>query len=109
MTPYHGVYAETLGSPPELADCLRVSALADSVTSAEEQVSKTRVTFGKLQRVLSSFHETMFPRRSVPADIDALVGAFLGTNALVDFSREQTLSGAETVLTLSRAHAWYPR
>ena len=46
----------------------------------------------------------MFPRRSRPTDIDTLIGAFLGTNALVDFSRAQTLSGAEAVITLSRAH-----
>ena len=67
-------------------------------------MSKTRITLGKLRRVLSTFHETMFPDRSVPDSIDALVGAFMGTNALVDFSRAQTLSGAEAVLTLSQAH-----
>ena len=51
--------------------------------------------------MLSSFHGTMFPQRSVPANIDALVGAFMGTNALVDFSHAQTLFGAKTVLALS--------
>ena len=81
-----------------------MSALVDSVTSTEEQVSKTRVTLGKLQRVLFSFHETIFPRRSIPDNIDALVGAFMGTNALVDFSRAHTLSGEETVLTLLQEH-----
>ena len=78
--------------------------LADSVTSTEEQVSKTRLTLGKLRLVLSDFFKTMFPDRSVPNNIDALVSPFMGTNALVDFSRAQTISGAEAVLTLSQAH-----
>ena len=65
---------------------------------------KTRVTLGKLQRVLLSFYETKFPQRSKPKDIDTLVSAFLGTNALVDFSRAQTLSRAEAMLTLLQAH-----
>ena len=93
-----------MGSSPELVDRVRVNALTDLVTSTKEEVSKTQVTLGKLRRVLSEFHKTMFPDRSVPDRIDALVGAFMGTNALVDFSRAQTLSGAEAVLTLSQAH-----
>ena len=83
---------------------VRVSALADSVTSTEEQVSKTRVTLGKLRPMLSDFFKTMFPDRSVPNSIDALVSAFMGTNALVDFSRAQTMSGPEARITLSHAH-----
>ena len=67
-------------------------------------MSKTRVTLGKLRLVLSDFFKTMFPDRLVPNNIDALVSAFMGTNALVDFSRAQTMSGAKTVLTLSQAH-----
>ena len=46
----------------------------------------------------------MFPDHLVPNNTDALVSAFMGTNALVDFSRAQTISGAEAVLTLSQAH-----
>ena len=102
MSPFK-LNAEVLDRPPELVDRLRVNALVDSVSSTEEQVSKTRVTLGKLQRVLLSFHEAMFPQYLKPKDIDTLVGAFLGMNALVDFSRAQTISGAEAVLTLSQA------
>ena len=104
MTFFLCPFVEVLGSPPELADRVRVSALVDSVTSTEEQVSKNRVTLGKLRLVLSDFYTTMFPDRSVPNSIDALVSAFMGTNALVDFSWAQTMSGAEVVLTLSQAH-----
>ena len=59
---------------------------------------------GKLLRVLDDFFKIMFPDRSVPDNIDALISAFMGTNALVDFSRAQTLSGAETVIALTHAH-----
>ena len=62
------------------------------------------MTLGKLRLVLSDFFKTMFPYRLVPNNIDALVSAFMGTNALVDFSRALTMSRAEAVLTLSRAH-----
>ena len=74
------------------------------MTSTEEQVLKTRVTLGKLRLVLSDFFKMMFPEWEVPNGIDALVSAFMGTPALVDFSRAQTLSGAEAVLTLAGAH-----
>ena len=97
-------FAEVLGSPPELANRIRVTALTDSVTSTEEQVSKTRTMVGKLRLVLSDFFKIMFPDRLVPDNIDALINSFMGTNALVEFSRAQTLSGAETVIALTHAH-----
>ena len=59
---------------------------------------------GKLLLVLDNFFKIMFPDHLVPDNIDALISAFMGTNALVDFSRAQTLSGAETVIALTQAH-----
>ena len=58
----------------------------------------------KLLLVLDDFFKIMFPDRVIPEKIDALISAFAGTNALVDFSRAQTLSGAETVIALTQAH-----
>ena len=46
----------------------------------------------------------MFPDRELPEGVDNLLKAFAGTSALVDFSRAQTLSGAETVIALTQAH-----
>ena len=46
----------------------------------------------------------MFPLQEVPTGLEDLIKVFLGTPMLVDFSRAQTLSGAEAVLTLTRAH-----
>ena len=46
----------------------------------------------------------MFPEHLVPNNIDGLISTFLGIGALIDFSRAQTLSGAETVVTLAQAH-----
>ena len=63
---------------------------------------------GKLRRVLIDFFKTMFPEQEVPDGIDGLVSAFMGTPALVEFSRAQTLSGAEAVLTLTGAHGVNP-
>ena len=88
------ISVEILGSPPELGGRVRVNALVDSVTSVEEQVSKLRTTMGKLLLVLDNFFKIMYPDRVMPEGIDALLSAFAGTNALVDFSRAQTLSGA---------------
>ena len=93
-----------LGSPPELAARIRAGALLDVVTSTEEQVSKAKEALTKLRSVLVAFHETLFPGDDVPSMLDTLIGVFLNTNVLADFSREQTLSRAETVLMLSRAH-----
>jgi hypothetical protein len=95
---------ETLDSSPKLVDRLWAGALLDSVTSTEDQVSKARGTFGKLPRVLVSFDEVMFPRRAIPESLDALIGVFLGTDVLTGFRHEQTLSGVETVITMSQAH-----
>ena len=80
----------------------------DSVTSTEDQVSKTRVMLGKLRRVLIDFFKTMFPEQEIPDSIEGLVSAFMGTPALVEFSRAQILSGAEAVLTLTGAHGVNP-
>ena len=97
-----------MGSPPNLTDRIRVNALVDSVTSTEDQVSKTRVMLGKLCRVLIDFFKTMFPEQEVPNSTEGLVSAFMGTPALVEFSRAQTLSGAEAVVTLTGAHGVNP-
>ena len=59
---------------------------------------------GKLHRVLKDFFQTMFPESVVPTSTEGLINAFMGTSALVDFSRAQTLSGAEVVLTMTGAH-----
>ena len=59
---------------------------------------------GKLRLILSELHQMMFPSQEVPTGIDALIKVFMGTPALVEFSRAQTLSGAEAVLTLAGAH-----
>ena len=96
--------AEVLGSTPELAVRIRAGALLDVVTSTEEQASKAKEALCKLRSILVEFHETLFPSDDVPSTLDALVSVFLNTSVLVEFSREQTLSGAETVLTLARAH-----
>lgn len=53
--------------------------------------------------MLASFHRDMFPEEVLPTTLDALIGTFLGTTALAEFSREQTASGAETALTLAMA------
>ena len=58
----------------------------------------------KLRHILSDIHQMMFPSQEVPTGIDALIKVFMGTPALVEFSRAQTLSGAEVVLTLAGAH-----
>ena len=67
-------------------------------------MSKAKEVLAKLWSVLVAFHETLFPGDDMPPTLDALIGVFLDTSVLADFSREQTLSRAETVLTLSRAH-----
>ena len=54
--------------------------------------------------VLDDYFKIMFPDRVIPEKIDTLISAFMGTNALVDFSWAQTLSGAETVIALTQAH-----
>ena len=59
---------------------------------------------GKLLLVLDNFFKIMFPDRVMPKKIDALISAFAGTNAMVNFSRAQTLSGAKTVIALMQAH-----
>ena len=59
---------------------------------------------GKLWLILSELHRMMFPSQEVPTGIDALIKVFMGTPAFVEFSRAQTLSGAEAVLTLAGAH-----
>jgi hypothetical protein len=61
------------------------------------------VTLEKAKTVLASFHRDMFPDEGLPTTIDTLLGTYLGTTALADFSREQTTSGAETALTLAMA------
>ena len=95
---------ELLGSAPDLTDRLRVSALVDSVASTEDQGSETRATMGKLRLILSELHKMMFPLQEVPTGLEDLIKVFLGTPALVEFSRAQTLSRAEAVLTLAGAH-----
>ena len=97
-------YVEILGSTPELAARIRAGALLDAITSTEEQVSKAKETLSKLRSILVDFHETVFPSFEVPSTLDALIGVFLDTPVLAEFSREQTLCGAETVPTLARAH-----
>ena len=81
------ISVEILGSPPELGGRVRVNALVDSVTSSEEQVSKLRTTMVKILLMLDNFFKIMFPDRVLPEGIDALLSAFAGANALVDFSR----------------------
>ena len=81
-----------------------VNVLVNLVASTEDQVSKTRVTMGKLRLILSELHQMMFPMQEVPTGFDALIKVFLGTPALVESSRAQTLSGAEAMLTLAGAH-----
>ena len=93
-----------MGSTPKLAARIQAGALLDAVTSTEEQVSKAKETLSKLRSILVDFHETVFPSFEVPSTLDALIGVFLDTPVLTEFSREQTLCGAETVLTLARAH-----
>ena len=97
-------FVELLGSAPDLTNRLRVSALVDSVASTEDQVSKTWATVGKLRLILSELHKMMFPLQEVPTGLEDLIKVFLGTPALVEFSRAQTLFGAEAVLTLAGAH-----
>ena len=97
-------FVELLGSAPDLTNRLRVNALVDSVASTEDQVSKTRATTGKLWLILNKLHRMMFPMQEVPTGLEDLIKVFLGTPALVEFSRAQTLSGAEAVLTLAGAH-----
>ena len=46
----------------------------------------------------------MFPDRALPEGVDNLLQAFAGASALIDFSRAQTLLGAETVIALTQAH-----
>ena len=95
---------ELLSSAPDLTDRLRVNALVDSVASTEDQVAKTRTTVGKFWLILSDLYRMMFPPQEVPTGLEDLIKVFLGTPALVEFSRAQTLSGAEAVLTLAGAH-----
>ena len=52
---------QLLGNAPDLTDRLWVNALVDSVSSTEDQVSKTRTTMGKLRLILSDLHKMMFP------------------------------------------------
>ena len=81
-----------------------MNALVDSVTSTEEQVSKLRTTMEKILLLLDDFFKIMFPDRDLPEGVNNLLEAFAGASSLVDFSRAQTLSGAETVIALSEAH-----
>ena len=46
----------------------------------------------------------MFPLQEVPTGLEDFIKVFLRTPVQVDFSRAQTLSGAEVVLTLAGAH-----
>jgi hypothetical protein len=59
---------------------------------------------GKFRLILRDLYQMMFPFQEVPTGLEDLIKVFLGTPVLVDFSRAQTLSGAEAVLTLTRAH-----
>ena len=59
---------------------------------------------GKFRLILKDLYQMMFPEQEVPTRLEDLIKVFLGTPVLVDFSRAQTLSGAEAVLTLTRAH-----
>ena len=59
---------------------------------------------GKLRLILKDLYQMMFPEQEVPTGLEDLIKVFLGTPIIVDFSRAQTLSGAEDVLTLTRAH-----
>lgn len=67
-------------------------------------MSKLETTMEKILLLLDSFFKIMFPDRQLPEGVDNLLNSFSGADALVDFSRAQTLSGAETVITLAQAH-----
>ena len=60
------------------------------MASTEDQVSKTQVTMGKLWLILSELHQMMFRSQELPTEIDGLIKVFMGTPALVEFSRAQT-------------------
>ena len=76
----------------------------DLITSAEEQMSKIDSTMEKTFLLLDEVFKIMFPDKDLPEGIDNLLNAFSGSDALVDFSRAQTLSGAETVIALTEAN-----
>ena len=59
---------------------------------------------GKLRLILKDLYQMMFPEQEVPTGLEDLIKVFLGTPVIVNFSRAQTLSGAEAVLTLTREH-----
>ena len=67
-------------------------------------MSKLKTTMERTFLLLDDFFKIMFPDRALPEGIDNLLNSFLGANSLVDFSRAQTLSGAETVIALTEAN-----
>ena len=67
-------------------------------------MSKLETTMEKTFLLLDNFFKIMFPDHELPEGIDNLLNSFSGADSLVDFSRAQTLSGAETVITLAEAH-----
>ena len=81
-----------------------MNALVDLITSSEEQMSKLEIAMEKTFLLLDNFFKIMFPDRALPEGIDNLLNSFSGADSLVDFSRAQTLSGAETVIALTEAH-----
>ena len=99
METYQGLTLDTAGR--EHVDCL-----SDAVCLVKDYGVRACGLMGKATSALSSIRKSMYPEEEdAPKTFSQLVEAFsTEDDPLGEYSREQTLCGAETVLTLAMGH-----
>lgn len=84
---------------------LRNDALNDIISAVEDYGARVEEVMTKAADALSSLYGNMFPQDEVPTTLRELAEVFcVEPGPLLDYSRAQTICGAETALTLCMAH-----
>lgn len=97
--------AGAIGAPLDLKDRVRVDSLTDAVAAVEGCSAQVQGLLAKVKEVLERFHESVLPKAGVPQTLGELVEVFCADeDPLVGYSRAQTRTGAEAMLTLAMGH-----